>query len=58
MKLLITADQINSELTRMIRACESLEIAVAWASVGFKAFDLLKTHAKKIKCQSAGKSSQ
>jgi hypothetical protein len=48
MRLLTTAAEINAELMRLLRACSSCQIAVAWASVGFKAFDLLAKNAKKI----------
>lgn len=48
MKLLATATQINSELARLLRECSSCQVAVAWASVGFEAFDLLVKHGDKI----------
>jgi HKD family nuclease len=49
MKLLTTAAGINEELLRLIKVCSSCYIAVAWASVGFPVFDLLKTVKRKIK---------
>lgn len=48
MRILATAAEISQELTRLIRDCSSCQIAVAWASIGFEAFDLLVKHAKKI----------
>jgi len=48
MKLLTTTAAINKELNRLLRECLKCQIAVAWASVGFKAFDLLKRHSEKI----------
>jgi HKD family nuclease len=49
MKVLTTAGEINSELIRLIKECASCRVAVAWASVGFEAFDLLMAKAQKIK---------
>jgi len=48
MRCLTTATEINDELVRLIGKCTSCQIAVAWASVGFHAFDLLRKHEKKI----------
>jgi HKD family nuclease len=48
MRVIATATEINQELSRLIRDCSSCQVAVAWASIGFGAFDLLVKHAKKI----------
>ena len=48
MKLLTTRDQISDELLRLIKECSSCQIAVAWASIGFKAFDRLAKYRSKI----------
>lgn len=48
MKLLTTAAEINHELTRLIRECSSCQVAVAWATIGFDAFQCLKKHRDKI----------
>lgn len=48
MRLLTTAADINAEMLRLIESCSSCEIAVAWASTGFKAFDLLTANSAKI----------
>lgn len=48
MRVLTSAAEINGELIRLIRQCSSCQVAVAWASVGFKAFELLAKNAKKI----------
>ena len=48
MKVLTTAGEINAELIRLIRGCASCRLAVAWASVGFEAFDLLMAKAQKV----------
>ena len=48
MRVLTTAAEVNAELIRLLRACSSCQVAVAWASVGFKAFDLLAKYATKI----------
>ena len=48
MKLLTTTAAIKRELSRLLRECSACRIAVAWASVGFDAFELLKKHSKKI----------
>jgi HKD family nuclease len=48
MKLLTTTSAINTELLRLLRECSKCQIAVAWASVGFDAFTLLKRHSEKI----------
>jgi len=47
MKVLTTTTEINSALMRLIRHCSSCQVAVDWASVGFKAFEFLTQHAKK-----------
>jgi HKD family nuclease len=48
MKILATAQQINNELVRLIEECSACQVAVAWASVGFEAFDLLTANPTKI----------
>jgi HKD family nuclease len=48
MRVLSTAAEINDELTRLIGHCTSCQVAVAWASVGFKAFNALARNATKI----------
>jgi HKD family nuclease len=48
MRVLTTAAEINEELMRLIEECSSCQMAVAWASVGFKAFRLLENNALKI----------
>jgi HKD family nuclease len=48
MKILATATDLNRELMRLLRECDSCQVAVAWASVGFKAFELLTKHEDKI----------
>lgn len=48
MRLLTTAANINTELLRLIEDCSSCQIAVAWASTGFHAFDLLSASSAKI----------
>ena len=48
MKILTTAFEINKEITRLLTECSSCQIAVAWATTGFKFFDLLKKHKAKI----------
>ncbi|MCY3871379.1 MAG: phospholipase D-like domain-containing protein [Gemmatimonadetes bacterium] len=48
MKILTTSCEINREITRLLAECSSCQIAVAWATIGFKVFDLLKTHKAKI----------
>ncbi len=48
MKILTSPCQINKEITRLLTECSSCQIAVAWASTGFKFFDLLKKHKAKI----------
>src|SRR2546427_5305823 len=48
MKVLTTTAQMSCELVRLIEECVSCQVAVAWASVGFKAFDLLAKHHSKI----------
>jgi hypothetical protein len=48
MRVLTTTDEINGELLRLIRQCSSCHVAVAWASVGFRAFDLLARNAEKV----------
>jgi HKD family nuclease len=47
MRVLTTAAEVNAELMRLLRDCSWCQVAVAWASVGFKAFDLLANSAKK-----------
>lgn len=48
MIVLSTAAEVNQQLIRLIGECSSCQIAVAWASTGFEAFDLLSKHRKKI----------
>ena len=48
MKILTTAYEINREITRLFTECSSCQIAVAWATTGFKSFRLLKKHKAKI----------
>ena len=48
MKILTAAHEINKEITRLLTECTSCQIAVAWASTGFKFFDLIKKHKTKI----------
>ena len=48
MKVLTTTAQVNKEISRLIRGCASCQLAVAWASVGFDAFDLLAQFSTKI----------
>jgi HKD family nuclease len=48
MKLLATTTQINQALIRLLNECTSCQVAVAWASIGFAAFDLLVKHSHKI----------
>jgi HKD family nuclease len=48
MRVLAKAVEINMELTRLITECSSCRLAVAWASVGFEAFDLLAKNSTKI----------
>lgn len=54
MKILTTAGDIGEELVRLIRAYSACQIAVAWAGVGFAAFDLLVKHHSKIERMVAG----
>lgn len=48
MRILGTGTEINLELTRLLRDSSSCQIAVAWASIGFEAFDLLVKNSIKI----------
>lgn len=48
MKVLTTTTHVNKEISRLIRECSSCQVAVAWASVDFDAFDLLEKFSKKI----------
>jgi len=48
MKILTTAAEIRQQVTRLIGECVSCEIAVAWASVSFDAYDLLVANLPKI----------
>jgi HKD family nuclease len=54
MQFLATADSIEKTITRLIRECTHLRWAVAWASHGFPAFELLKEHRDKIAQLSVG----
>ncbi|QDT30033.1 hypothetical protein Enr10x_53920 [Gimesia panareensis] len=48
MKLLTTANEINDTLYRLVKQCQSCQIAVAWASTGTKPFERLRDHQDKI----------
>lgn len=48
MRLLRMAAEIKDELMRLVEECSSCQIAVAWASSGFDAFDLLLQQKDKI----------
>lgn len=48
MKILTNTTEIHCEIVRLIEECTSCHIAVAWASSGFKASDLLLKHKAKI----------
>jgi HKD family nuclease len=48
MRVLSTAAAINGELVRLIGECSSCQVAVAWASVGFDAFNVLERNVTKI----------
>lgn len=48
MRVLSSSSEINRELVRLIRSCSSCQVAVAWASTQFEAFDLLAEGASKI----------
>jgi HKD family nuclease len=49
MQILASATAIDSELNRLISACSSCQIAVAWASAGFESFGRLFANTAKIK---------
>lgn len=49
MKLLATPASLESEFERLTRDYSHFDWSVAWASVNFGAFDLLKQHRKKIR---------
>jgi HKD family nuclease len=49
MNVLTNAREVGKRLVRLIERCASCQLAVAWASVGFDAFDALVAHAPKIK---------
>lgn len=48
MRILKTASEVNNELVHLVEECSACQVAVAWASVGFEAFDLLLANASKI----------
>lgn len=48
MRVLATTAQVNTEIRRLIHECSSCRVAVAWASIGFPAFDLLTKRSSKI----------
>ena len=48
MRVLTSAAQVNKEIIRLIRECTSCQVAVAWGSVGFEAFDVLAKDSQKI----------
>jgi HKD family nuclease len=54
MQFLATADSTEETITRLIRECTRLRWAVAWASHGFPAFELLREHSDKIAQLSVG----
>src|ERR1051326_6277711 len=49
MKLLATSQQLSAAFAKLMRDYDSYYWAVAWASVGFPAYEYLRTHAKKAK---------
>ena len=48
MKILTSSLAISSELARLIRQCQSCQIAVAWATVKFECFESLVANKSKI----------
>ena len=48
MKILTSTTEINNEILRLIEECSTCQIAVAWASSGFRASDLLLKHRTKM----------
>ena len=54
MKFLSTVNEIEATLKRLIRNCEQLRWAVAWASHGTSLFHLLKDNEDKIQQLTAG----
>lgn len=54
MRVLTRAADVSEELIRLLRVCSSCQVAVAWASVDFKAFDLLAKNANKIEMMVVG----
>jgi HKD family nuclease len=54
MQFLATQCAIHETISRLIRECSRLRWAVAWASAGFHAFDLLSEHVSKIEQLSVG----
>ncbi|MCI0541092.1 MAG: phospholipase D family protein [Verrucomicrobiales bacterium] len=48
MKVLTKTAEMSRELVRLIEECSSCQVAVAWASIGFTAFDLLLKHSAKV----------
>jgi hypothetical protein len=48
MQFLATARSVEEAISRLIRECTRLRWAVAWASHGFPAFELLREHPDKI----------
>jgi HKD family nuclease len=49
MKVLSTPIEIHDEFIRLVAECTRFHVAVAWASVGFEAFDFLVAHRQKIR---------
>lgn len=48
MRILEHCESIDREIARLISECESCRVAVAWASIGFRAYELLLSHGSKI----------
>jgi HKD family nuclease len=48
MRVLTTAAQVSEQLIHLLQECSSCQVAVAWASVGFDAFEELKKNSGKI----------
>ena len=54
MRALVTTAQIHTELRRLLKECTSCQIAVAWASTGFEAFNALVQNRHKIESMVVG----
>lgn len=54
MKFLSTPNEIETTLKRLLRKCDHLRWAVAWASHGTSLFDLLKGNEEKIRQMTVG----